>query len=71
MGRNVPMLSDVLTCFIYLTYFNEPTGQTTRQILKRNGSNNADSRKECLLEGLDDTWPHLGDSAPKIPNIQE
>jgi len=48
---------------------NSPTGQTRRQILTLDGSNDADLRKDVPFGGFVDTAPHFGGKIPKKNNF--
>jgi len=59
-----------ISFFIYTPFLsNTPTGQTALQIYTRNGSNDADSRKDVPFLALVDIAAHLGDQIAQKPQF--
>jgi len=51
--------------YLFIPFFgNSPTGQTRRQILKLDGSNDADSLKSVFFGGFVDIAPHFEGEIP-------
>ena len=56
--------------FIYAPFLrNSPTGQTLRRTFTRDGSNDADSRKDVPFLGIFHIAPHLGGQKTPKPQI--
>jgi len=58
-----------LFIYLYLLFMNSPTGQTRRQIVTLDGSNDADSRKDVPFGGFVDIAPHFLGEIPRKPQF--